>query len=336
MKNNPLITILLPAYNAEKYIEKALFSIMNQTYQNLEILVLNDGSTDETEQIILSLQKKDKRIRYVKNEINLKLIKTLNKGIELATGEYIARMDADDISLPLRIEKQLSHLQKNNLDLVDCQIIYRTEQGQEIKNKAIVPTTNKSLQFYALFKTPLLHPTILCKANVLKDNHYLFDEKTLHCEDYELWTRLLQKNYNIQKIKEPLYIQQVNAESVSNKYEDVQIENFIYLSNQNYAKVLDKKIDFSTWKYCINRFQTIDWETFSKTVKTIKEIQNQYIKTKKINSLHEKKEIEAIVHQQLLDINIQAIKKTKSIRFILNLLFTKSLYNSFSYFLSKF
>lgn len=336
MKKKPLVTILLPAYNAEKYIEKALLSIMNQTYQNLEILVLNDGSTDETEQIILSLQKKDKRIRYVKNEVNLKLIKTLNKGIELATGEYVARMDADDISLPLRIEKQLSYLQKNNLDLVDCQIIYRTEQGKEIKNKAIVPTTNKSLLFYALFKTPILHATILCKANVLKDNHYLFNEKTLHCEDYELWTRLLQKNYNIQKIKEPLYIQQVNAESVSNKYEGVQIENFIYLSNKNYAKILNKKIDFSTWKYCINRFQTIDWETFSKTVKTIKEIQNQFIKTKKINSLHEKKEIEAIVHQQLLDINIQAIKKTKSIRFILNLLLTKSLYNSFSYFLSKF
>ena len=114
-----MISVILPAYNAEKFLREAIDSILGQTYKNFELIVLNDGSTDRTEDIILAYD--DPRIRYVKNEKNLKLIKTLNKGIDLAKGEYIARMDADDISLPRRFEIEVNYLQEHSdIDVVSC------------------------------------------------------------------------------------------------------------------------------------------------------------------------------------------------------------------------
>src|SRR5436190_1597301 len=116
--NMPLVTVLLPCYNGELYIEEAVRSMMNQTYSNLEILIIDDFSSDNSNSILTRLATEDKRIRLVRNESNLKLIKTLNKGLGLATGIYIARMDADDISLPERIEKQMNFMLANpDMDL---------------------------------------------------------------------------------------------------------------------------------------------------------------------------------------------------------------------------
>ena len=98
-KNNPLVSVIIPCYNAEKYVESAIRSIMNQTYKNLEIIITDDCSTDDTLEILQKLAKEDSRIKLYKNETNLKIVKTLNNMISQANGKYIARMDADDISL---------------------------------------------------------------------------------------------------------------------------------------------------------------------------------------------------------------------------------------------
>ncbi len=94
----PKITVLMPVYNGEKYLRESVDSILNQTFTDFELLIINDGSTDSSMEILNSYS--DSRIRIVTNEVNLRLIKTLNKGIDLATGEYIARMDCDDIADP--------------------------------------------------------------------------------------------------------------------------------------------------------------------------------------------------------------------------------------------
>ena len=114
--SKPLVSVLMAVYNGEKYLLEAIESILNQTYTNFEFLIINDGSTDSTEEIILSYS--DQRIRYIKNEQNLKLIASLNKGLDLAKGKYIARMDADDISLPDRLEKQVNFLERNSTKLL--------------------------------------------------------------------------------------------------------------------------------------------------------------------------------------------------------------------------
>ena len=127
---NPLVSIILPAYNCEKFIRKTIHSLINQTYSNFELLVINDGSTDATTSIIQSF--KDTRIQLIQNEKNKGLIYTLNKGIELSKGKYIARIDADDICLPERLQKQVNWLEKNTqIAIVATQILLienRTKQ----------------------------------------------------------------------------------------------------------------------------------------------------------------------------------------------------------------
>ena len=118
--NQPLVSVLIPCYNVERYVVEAVGSISNQTYKNLEIIAINDCSTDRTGELLMQLAREDSRIRVVTNEVNLKLIQTLNKGIGMCNGEYIARMDADDISLPTRIEKEVRFLEENNDHVIVC------------------------------------------------------------------------------------------------------------------------------------------------------------------------------------------------------------------------
>ena len=107
----PKITVLMPVYNGEKYLKESIESILKQTFRDFEFLIINDTSTDESEKIIRSF--KDSRIKLIKNEKNIGLTKSLNKGLDLAKGEYMARMDADDISLPKRLEIQVAFMDKN-------------------------------------------------------------------------------------------------------------------------------------------------------------------------------------------------------------------------------
>ena len=108
---NPLVTVLMPVYNGEKYLKEAIESILNQTFKDFEFLIINDGSTDNSVKIIQSFN--DLRIRLIHNESNIGLIKTLNKGLKLSNGKYIARMDCDDVSLPKRLSVQINFMEKH-------------------------------------------------------------------------------------------------------------------------------------------------------------------------------------------------------------------------------
>ena len=111
--NNPLVSVIIPAYNANGFLSDAINSILNQTYKNLEIIIVDDGSTDETPKILKIFAKKDQRIKIIRNKRNLNIANSLNIGIKSAKGNYIARMDADDISLPHRIKNQMNYLHKH-------------------------------------------------------------------------------------------------------------------------------------------------------------------------------------------------------------------------------
>ena len=104
-------TVLMPVFNGEKHLNEAINSILSQSFQDFEFLIIDDGSTDHSKKIIRSYQ--DKRIRFIENDRNLQLSRTLNRGIQLAKGEYILRMDADDISFPNRLEKQIQFMDQN-------------------------------------------------------------------------------------------------------------------------------------------------------------------------------------------------------------------------------
>lgn len=181
-----MVTVLLPVYNGEKYLREAIDSILNQTYTDFEFLIINDGSTDRTEEIILSYA--DPRIVYVKNEQNIRLIATLNKGLKLAKGKYIARMDADDISLPERLEKQVAYMDANAGVGLCGSYIQTLEAGTEYVIK--YETDSDMIKFKLLFDTHFPHPAAMLRKSVLDQFQLEYELKYIHAEDYVLWNRM--------------------------------------------------------------------------------------------------------------------------------------------------
>lgn len=208
------ISILLPVYNGELFLRQAISSIINQTYTDWELILINDGSTDNSENIISEFD--DKRIRYFKNEHNLGLIKTLNKGIDLCRGEYIARMDADDICLPKRLEKQYHFMKTNSSIFLLGSNAFIINNNNEITGKIVNFTKDNLLKINLLFSVPFIHPSIIAKASVLKELKY--DENYKYAEDYELWTRISEK-HNIANLSDCFleYRWHLGNESVVNK-----------------------------------------------------------------------------------------------------------------------
>jgi len=223
--NMPLVSVLMPCYNAEDFVEEAIISMLEQTYKNIEIIAINDCSSDNTGKILHNLAVKDQRIRVVENEVNLKLIDTLNKGIGLCQGEYIARMDSDDISLPRRIEKEVQFLENNkDYDIVSTQF-YTFRTGSAKKYLYTNPTEFEQLQAYLLFKSGICHPASMFRRRVFTELGLTFEKEYLHVEDYALWSKALYKTKLANINGEPLLLYRVHKSQVSSLNEELQIDN---------------------------------------------------------------------------------------------------------------
>ena len=185
-ENLSLVSVIMPVYNGAMYLNEAITSILGQTYSNFEFIIINDGSTDRSEEIILSFS--DSRIVYVKNPENYRLIKTLNLGFSMAKGRYIARMDADDISHPDRLQKQVQFLEDNEeYGLVGSGV---NLLNGENKSQLLYHTDHESLKFAMAFYCPFIHPSVMIRKSIIENMEVIFDERFIHAEDYELWTRL--------------------------------------------------------------------------------------------------------------------------------------------------
>ena len=182
----PRVSILMPVYNAEQYLVQAIDSIINQTFTDWELIIINDGSTDHSKTIVSRFT--DLRIRYYENESNLKLIKTLNKGIDLCQGEYIARMDADDIAMPDRLQIQVDFMDKHPLHIMCGTNAHIIDNDGNKTGYIRNLTDNDFLQINLLFSDPFIHPSMLIRREILETNRY--DEYYKHVEDYELWCRI--------------------------------------------------------------------------------------------------------------------------------------------------
>ncbi|HET7897217.1 MAG TPA: glycosyltransferase, partial [Flavisolibacter sp.] len=183
--NLPVVTVLLPTYNCEHYVRDSLQSILDQTFTDFELLVIDDASTDRTVEVIREL--KDPRIQLIQKQKNSGYTDSLNQGIALARGRYIARMDADDISLPTRFEKQVNFLASHN-DVAVCGTWY-----MEIPNNHIakLPTEHEDIKVAMLENNQLCHPSVMFKKDFFLAHHLSYKREFESAEDYELWTRLI-------------------------------------------------------------------------------------------------------------------------------------------------
>lgn len=179
----PHISVIMPVYNGEKYLKEAIDSILNQTFTNFEFIIINDGSIDRTEEIILSYT--DSRIIYIKNETNLQIVESLNKGISIAKGKYIARMDSDDISLPTRLEKQYLFMEAHKK--IDVSGTWAKTFGKS--DYVLRPLTdNCEIKAKLFFDSPFIHPSVMFKASSL--SHFRYTKHYNKAEDYGLWVEM--------------------------------------------------------------------------------------------------------------------------------------------------
>lgn len=182
----------MSVYNGEKHLRTAVDSILGQSFKDFEFIIIDDGSADKSLDILREFQQKDKRIKIVSRE-NKGLTVSLNEGINLAQGEYIARMDADDISLPKRFEEQINFL-GNNKDVVLCGTWAKIidENGVELGDYK-TPTTNEEIKKNIIFHNPFIHPSVIFKKEIIKTVG-LYSEKIKYAQDYEYWLRIVKRN----------------------------------------------------------------------------------------------------------------------------------------------
>lgn len=229
----PKVSIIMSVYNGESYLSEAIESILNQTLSNYEFIIINDGSTDYTGEILREY--KHKKIILIENHKNIGLTKSLNKGLSIAKGEYIARMDADDISLPDRLEKQAAFLDGNeHIKIIGCWFDEIDIHGQKIRtNKA--KTSTVLIRWRLLFGNAFGHSTIMFRKN--GHGSPLYDESFKYGQDYELWSRLCWK-WNGANIPEVLVQWRVNDNSISSKRKEAHKNIREIISRNNLAMIL--------------------------------------------------------------------------------------------------
>jgi len=195
---SPLISVLLSVYNDDKNIKTSIDSILSQSYKNIELLVMDDCSTDKTYDILKDI--KDRRLRIFRNKDNKGLTKSLNILIKKSKGQILARQDSDDISLPTRLEVQFENL--HNLQLDGC-----TTRAYIKNSKRSIPRLSHllPLSFVIKYKNPFIHGTLMVKKSAVIDVG-MYDENIVYAQDYKLFIELLKKNYKIKILKKKLYV----------------------------------------------------------------------------------------------------------------------------------
>jgi glycosyltransferase involved in cell wall biosynthesis len=231
----PKVTVLMPVYNGEEYIREAIDSILCQTFADFEFLVIDDGSTDNSLEIINSYQ--DPRIRLVQNFTNQGLPYSLNYGILLSRGKYIARMDCDDISSPNRLIKQVEFLDKNpDIGILGSYFVLMTKENKKFYIKT-APISDLEIRYKCLFETPFGHPTVMYRREIFEKNSLNYETELNPVEDYKLWTQIIDYTKGA-NIKDPLVYYRLHNQSISHKYKNEQIENHILVSFTNIKKQL--------------------------------------------------------------------------------------------------
>lgn len=193
-----LVSVLLPVYNGEKYIRESVDSILKQTYENFELIIIDDGSTDKTLSILKEYEKIDARVRLVSRQ-NKGLIATLNEGAELALGQWVARMDADDVAIPNRLERQLNWINQTGADVAGSWVRFFGAKDFRIWKGYI---TDEAIKVDMLFKCPMVHPSIIIRASLLKQLKY--DPVAEKAEDYDLWVRATMQGIKMTNLPEVL------------------------------------------------------------------------------------------------------------------------------------
>lgn len=292
-----LISVLMPVYNGSDFLNEAIDSILNQTYSNFELIIIDDGSNDKSIDIIRSY--KDQRIKLYQNENNKGLIYTLNKGLSLANGKYIARMDADDICLPNRLEVQINFLESNpEIAILGGSFIYLNTNFEKH-----FPLSDEKIRVLLLERTSFAHPCVVLRKSAIEEKKLSYDERYNFAEDYHLWTMASITNLKMANLDDVLiYYRQHTNQISSAKFEQ--------------QKEITDKIRLEYWSYFFEKY--LDKEEISLIISIEKRYSLSKLllfeKITKINALHHIFDIK-LFNRYILDLLYKCFDRENILKF---------------------
>lgn len=236
--SKPKISVVMSTYNRSAAVSGAIDSILNQTMDDFELIIVNDGSTDDTAKVLEDYAKKDKRVVVIHNEENMGLVAGLNKGLDAARGKYIARMDDDDRSLPYRLERQF--LAMETYPQITVMGGHFASGNEKKKNGKPIIENPDLIELNSYFTSALAHPTIIIRKNFLDKNKIRYDENYIYAEDCGLYKKVLEHGGKISTLKEPvLLFGYVKKLEKPNNYHYKQAESFKKLQKDKLAPFFD-------------------------------------------------------------------------------------------------
>jgi glycosyltransferase involved in cell wall biosynthesis len=230
----PLVSVLLAAHDEARYVGAAVDSILGQTLSDLELVVVDDASTDATADVLAGFD--DKRLVVLRNDEQLGLAGSLNRGLDRATGRYVARLDADDVALPRRLERQASRLgERPEVAVVGSDVVDLDEAG---RHGAVhqMPRGPVAVRWHALFGSPFFHPTVVVDREALDEHGLQYDPHFLESEDYDLWTRLLEFADG-DNVPEPLVLKRAHAAQASSRRQELQMAFQVQVALREIARL---------------------------------------------------------------------------------------------------
>ena len=239
MNQSPLVSVVMPVYNGERFLDQAIESILFQTYQNFEFILINDGSTDHTRDI---LKKYQGQITIIDQQ-NQGVVASLNRGIEQANGKYIARLDADDVSKRNRLEVQVGFLEHNP----DIGILGSTSQLIDSRNNnwgiQKVPISDANIRWMSFFKSPFIHPSVIFRKDLVDQNKLIYRKEFAPAEDYDLWVRILKLTKGA-NLKFPLVYCRVHGSNITKTKRQEMLDKSKLISAESFHAFFPKVNQF--------------------------------------------------------------------------------------------
>jgi glycosyltransferase involved in cell wall biosynthesis len=269
--DRPKVSVLMSVYNGERYLRESVESILNQNFSHFEFVIVDDGSTDSTSEILENYARQDKRLRLVANASNLGLTRSLNRGLELACGEYVARQDADDVSAPERLISQVRFLEDHpEIGVVGSWITNIDEAGQQEAYKN--PTCPVLIGWTLLFSNCMAHPSIMLRRSLV-DEGVFYRPEISYGQDYELWVRLSSQT-RLANIPRCLCLRRRHERAISTRYHQDQVETEKTIVHENVAGLLREEIPhgLTTWLWAATSGEVLE------SVILLREVTHLYVR----------------------------------------------------------
>ncbi|WP_440950015.1 glycosyltransferase family 2 protein [Methanosphaerula subterraneus] len=302
--NTPAISVIMPVYNGESFLGESIESILNQTYTDFELILIDDGSRDKSLQIMKNYS--DPRIIIIQNEKNIGLVGSLNKGIKDAHGEYIARMDQDDVSHPQRFEKQIEYLERNpDVGLCGTWANITNKEG-EIIDFFKPSSTSDLIKWDLHFFCAIAHPSVIVRKSFFERNgQYLNSD--IHCEDYALWVR----GFNNTKMSNiPLLLINLRKHdlNISKTYSEIQMNHAIKVSQTALSSTLKYEIPLNNVRIIYRQSNIFSTEEYITTTKNLRQLKHSYLENPNL-SHEDKKYIKKSMSMILYNIGTLPVRR---------------------------